>query len=504
MINQQSAISNQQSLAGEYACLSICNEDYGIKTQQVNSIISRPVIRRVPKSPDFVAGVANIRGRIVPVLNPVERFGFLNSDSGGNNSSTINNQQSKLLLVEQDKILYGLLVDQVLSLEYLTEAMIEPVNPLMVKKDAAFIRGMAKHRERVIHLLYLETFINAGIEANAEDIDAYQSVMGVELDSLKHRVTKKYHRFLSFTIGEEPYGVDISRLVTIIRAKKMKKVKKGPNYLAGIVQTAEALFPVIDMQKKLSLKETPYSDEARIVIIDSGTIPYGILVNAVNNIENLIDNEIKEAPAIIAGKDAAHIKGVGVFDEDERLLILLDERNVLNEKEEGRLKDMEELKKSAKKRGKGGSKQKKTEDVFVLFRVAGEEFAVPAGNVSEVVHYAVPQKVPRAPDFVRGIIPVRGELVSVIDIRKRFDLEKEKDASEDRILIIKQESAFYGIIADSVTKIIEVSPKDIIAPPEIVKGIDGNFLQAILRIKDSDRTPIVLNMKELLKGADQE
>ncbi|MCK5545094.1 MAG: chemotaxis protein CheW [Desulfobulbaceae bacterium] len=496
--NPGSKIRDPKSMEGEYACLAISNEEYGIKTLQINSIMGRPVIRTVPKAPDFVEGVANIHGRIVPVLNPAERFGLLNFDSGSKDQSSRNNKQSKLLLVEQDKILYGLLVDQFLSLDYLTEAMIEPVNPLMVKKEAAFIRGMAKHGERVIHLLDLGSFINAGIEADAEDISAYQAVMEDRINSLKQRVTEKYHRFLSFQIGTESYGMDISRLVTIMRAEHMKKAKKGPKYLAGIVQTAGTLFPVIDMQKKLSLEESPYTDEARISIIDSGTICYGILTNAVNDIVNLSDNDIKEAPAIIAGNDAAHIKAVGMLDEDQRLLILLDETKVLSKKEESLLKNMEELKKSVQKHGPR-VKREETRDVLVLFKVAGMDFAVPAGDVSEVIHYTVPHKVPKAPDFVRGIIPVRGELVSVIDIRKRFDLAEEKDASEDRILIVKQDSVLYGVIADSVTEIIGVSSKDVMAPPEIVKGIDGKFLQGILKITDSDRTPIVLNMKEMLK-----
>ena len=157
--------------ANEYLCLVIHNEEYGIKTSQVRGILDTPVIRQVPKAPSFVAGVANIRGRIVPLLNAVERFGFVSSIPNpmpiANRQSTINN---RLVLVQLDNSLYGILADRIASITYLSEEMIEPVNPIMVNREAAFLTGMAKYGDRLVHLLDLEAFIKAGLEPDQEEM----------------------------------------------------------------------------------------------------------------------------------------------------------------------------------------------------------------------------------------------------------------------------------------------------------------------------------------------
>jgi len=503
------------SLAGEYACLLIRNEEYGIRTSQVRSIVNIPVIRRVPKAPSFIEGVANIGGRIIPLLNPIERFGLSNAEFGMRSAesedkeqstiqeSTINNQQSsvqgRLILVQLDSSLYGLLVDSIPSISYLTGEMIEPVNPLMVEKDASFIAGMAKDGERLIHLIDMDAFIRAGLDEDQAEREAYELFSAQMSEALAREKGKKSRRFLAFLIGDEVYGVDLAGLKEVIPASRMEKGAAGPDYMAGLVKATGGILPVIDLQKKFGLDPVPYGKVSRVVVIDAGEYDYGILSNSVTEFLNIMDEEIKETPAAISGGKSSHIQGVAMLNGGERLLVLLDEARILDDKEVKGLSERDDTKMVQKKLEKRPEKGEEA-ITFVVFRVLEMELAFNLEDLSEIIRYKKATKVPKAPLFIRGIVPVKGELVPVIDLRQRFDLQKGEDTGEIRIIVIKKEDVLYGVVADSVSEILRVSRDDLVAPPKIVKGIDSRFIEGMIRIKETDRAPIVLNIEEILGG----
>ncbi len=98
-----------KSLSGEYISLLIQDEEYGVSPSQVRGIVDIPVIRKVPKVPSFIEGVANIRGRIVPLLNTIERFELLPSEESEEEA------QKRLVLVQLDNSLYGFIPKEVKS-----------------------------------------------------------------------------------------------------------------------------------------------------------------------------------------------------------------------------------------------------------------------------------------------------------------------------------------------------------------------------------------------------
>lgn len=497
MAKQRSTVSSHQSLAGEYTCFFISNEEYGIRTALVSSVVEEPVVRKVPKAPAFVEGVANIRGRIVPVLNPAERLGLLNSDGGGNGKSTVNSQQSKLLLVNADHSLYGLLIGMTSSITFFSEEMIEPVNPIMVRKEAPFIRAMAKTGERLIYLLDIEAFINAGLDLDQEKKASYDHFAAGMSASLRHKTKADQRQVLLLATGSETCGLDLACLVELVPAHKMKKTGKGPKYLAGLVETGAGTLPVIDLQKKLGLASIPYGEDARIAVIRSANGGIGILANRISEMVNVGQDEIREVPAVISGQAASHIKGVVVLEEGERLVVFMDETKILSNKEIEKLNNLEQIKTARERRAK---KTLRTGADYLLlgFRVADIEFAVDIRATAEVIQYNPPQVVPRADPFIRGIVSVRGELVTVIDLRKRFDLTAEKKGAENRIIVIRSAKATFGVIADSVTEILSVSKTDIVPPPKIVKGIDARFIAGLLSLKDTDRVLIVIDPNQIL------
>jgi len=426
------------------------------------------------------------------------------SASQNRNRKTINNHQSsiqggRLVLIQLDNSLYGVMVDGISSISYFTPEMIEPLNPLIIQSEAPFIGGMAKYGERLIYLLDTDAFITAGLREDPQKRDTYNVFSAQMSETLERREEKKFRRFLGLAIGDEAYGVDSAALKELVPASRMEKSPGGPQYLAGIIKNSGSTLPVIDLQKKFDLDRMPYTENSRVVIIDAGQFTYGIIANSVTEFLSITDEEIKKTPAVISGGDSSHIKGVGMLEDGERLVILLDEVRLLNDKEVKTLGERDDIKMVQKetqmKPGRG-----KKDLTFVIFSVQDREFAFSLDDLSEIIQYKEPTRVPKAAPFIRGIVSVAGELVPVIDLCKRFDLGKGARQADTRIIVIRSGEAFAGIVADAVSELLSVPKTDMVPAPKIVKGVDSRFIEGMIRIKESDRTPIVLNIEEILTG----
>jgi purine-binding chemotaxis protein CheW len=135
---------------------------------------------------------------------------------------------------------------------------------------------------------------------------------------------------------------------------------------------------------------------------------------------------------------------------------------------------------------------------YLTFRIGDEVFALDVSQVREVLDFSTITKVPRAPDFMRGVINVRGNVVPVVDLRRKFGLEPTEKTLDTRIVVMElsmdDELSVLGAMADSVHEVIELEVGQIEAPPrigtrwrtEFIKGIGKRDEQFII-ILDIDR-----------------
>ncbi len=136
----------------------------------------------------------------------------------------------------------------------------------------------------------------------------------------------------------------------------------------------------------------------------------------------------------------------------------------------------------------------------VAFRLGGEEFGIDVMRVSEVLHVPEVRAVPRAPDFVEGVVSVRGSIVPVIDMRKRFSLPQGPGESS-RLLITTIGDREVGLVVDSVPAVIPLAPNSISEPPDYFKGLAGRYLEGIA--KDESRLIILINVEEILSSQER-
>ena len=124
---------------------------------------------------------------------------------------------------------------------------------------------------------------------------------------------------------------------------------------------------------------------------------------------------------------------------------------------------------------------------LVGFTIGDEHFGVDILMVQEIIRSAPITSVPNSPDFIEGVINLRGNIIPVIELRKRLNLFREDSASEDAwILILDINSRVTGFIVDSVTRVLKIMENTIEPPPEVVvAGLANQYIRGVCDIGES-------------------
>src|SRR5207247_10876202 len=107
---------------------------------------------------------------------------------------------------------------------------------------------------------------------------------------------------------------------------------------------------------------------------------------------------------------------------------------------------------------------------LVTFKVAGQDFAFNIFQVERILRYEAPAPLPKAPDFLEGVLQYQGTAVPLIDLRKRLGVPAPL-REETRIVVLQWDGAKLGIVVDAVTEVLQLLATEVTAPPTIVKGL---------------------------------
>lgn len=118
---------------------------------------------------------------------------------------------------------------------------------------------------------------------------------------------------------------------------------------------------------------------------------------------------------------------------------------------------------------------------FLIFSLCGEQYAVPLLNVKEVIALTDITPVPYSPPHFKGIMNLRGQVISVIDLRLKLRMAKADTSAETAIIILDLSPLSLGIIVDSVESVLAVDQKEIQPPPDVGSGSNTNYIRGVTR-----------------------
>ncbi|TLY20890.1 MAG: chemotaxis protein CheW [Nitrospirae bacterium] len=133
---------------------------------------------------------------------------------------------------------------------------------------------------------------------------------------------------------------------------------------------------------------------------------------------------------------------------------------------------------------------------LVTFNLGSEEFALDILLVQEINRRVEITKVPKTPEFVEGVINLRGKIVPVLDLRKRFGLVGHEFTAQSRIIVVNIDNRVLGLLVDSVSEVLQIPAHTIEPPPPLVAGIDAAYIKGIGKFED--RLLILLDLGKIL------
>jgi purine-binding chemotaxis protein CheW len=137
---------------------------------------------------------------------------------------------------------------------------------------------------------------------------------------------------------------------------------------------------------------------------------------------------------------------------------------------------------------------------LVAFRLAGQEFAFNIFQVERILRHEAAAPLPKAPEFLEGILQYQGAAVPLIDLRKRLSVAAPL-REETRTVILESDGAKIAVVVDAVTEVLQVAASQVTQPSKVVKGLAAEYISGLV-VKDG-RTIIVLNTAQLLNAKEK-
>jgi len=133
---------------------------------------------------------------------------------------------------------------------------------------------------------------------------------------------------------------------------------------------------------------------------------------------------------------------------------------------------------------------------LVSFNIGSEEFGVDILKVQEINRMVEITRVPQAPHYVEGVINLRGKVIPIVDLRKRFNLQMKEYDKNTRIVVVDIDGSIMGMIVDAVSEVLRLPASTIEPPPDIVTGVNSEYIKGVAKLED--RLLIFLDLSHVI------
>ena len=133
---------------------------------------------------------------------------------------------------------------------------------------------------------------------------------------------------------------------------------------------------------------------------------------------------------------------------------------------------------------------------LVSFNIGSEEFGVDILKVQEINRMVEITRVPQAPHYVEGVINLRGKVIPIVDLRKRFNLTMKEYDKNTRIVVVDINGSIMGMIVDAVSEVLRLPVSTIEPPPEIVTGVNAEYIKGVAKLEN--RLLIFLDLSKVI------
>ena len=266
------------------------------------------------------------------------------------------------------------------------------------------------------------------------------------------------------------------------------------------VASAQLVLQLLE-EFQSSVKENIREDQRLIVVQTHGSL-MALLVDKVREVLNMPKRQIDPPPQNLSETKNVELSGIAKLENGKRLILLLDADHLIQDQEIQKLGGVtdERAANEAQSHQVGGEGATSGEQQFVTFRLGDGEYGIPIAKIQEIDRSSKMTRVPRTADYVDGITNLRGEVVPVINARKRFNLPQKEADERTRVIIMELGGVKTGLLVDSVREVLNLATKDIAQPPaSLSTTIDRQYISGIGKVDRDKRMIVLLDVEKILQ-----
>jgi purine-binding chemotaxis protein CheW len=431
----------------------------------LQEVVNYPAaVTPVPLAPSHLLGLFNLRGTLIPIVDLRQLLHLPAAAAGAS---------SKIAIVELGDVRVGLQFDT--TGEILRVPVAQKIAFERADHAPAVICGALKldGGERILQIL------------------SAAALLGLpDVPQLHHRAAATQRRAqqaqrrqtVSFRVAGAHLALPMAAIQEIIRVPAMHPSPLADEVCIGMLNLRGTTVPVIDFARFMGLAredaalpagQAAGADERRIVVLNQHDVHVGLLVDEVRSIVGYRDDELMVMPAYSRRHVALFAGCLG--NEGRDSIILLSPEALCTHPQittvaQGHRDLYRDRTPAAATNKRGGG----TRETYVTFRL-GHLLGVRIGQLREVIDYSNEIVVtPGAPGFVRGVLHLRRELLTVIDVRAMYGMPAYEDLEDAKILIVEHRGEKYGLVVDAVDNIVTIESASRIPVPAMLTRQLGN------------------------------
>ncbi len=471
----------------------LAGSEFAVSVSYVQEVVNAPTkYTSVPLAPTYLKGLFNLRGTVVPVLDLRQLL---------NLNATESRDLQKVAIIELNGACVGLLFDKTGEVFKNNE---DERSDFDLAHSQGVVSGVFKKEsgQRIVQIL---------------DVGRLFKLQNIPKDSSRTRLARESlgkkrgnrSQCISFVVGPARCSLPISDIQEIIKVNQVNESALGVGDCIGTIDLRGATVPVIDFASLLKYRAVDRSEAAtkgdrRVVVMKLEQEFFGLMVDSIDSIITYFPDELLTFPMVEQSKSDMFlgcITGHGEFD-----VLLLDHQKILTNAEINDItrghsklyRSHERSKESIK--SKGGARR-----TYITFKI-DSSYAVAIGDVKEIIDY--PKQLLQPPgmkNHVRGVLNLRGELVTIIDARSMYmNASKLSQTDFSKVLVFKKNDVHFGLVVDTVESIVTFAENDKVKLPEMLyrqneEGISADISEAVevMDANEEKRNMLILSVESL-------
>lgn len=485
----------------DYVTFEMQGEMYALEMERVQEIIRMPALVRVPLGPPALEGLANLRGRVLPVVS-LRRCCAL--------PDTEHEESTRVVVVEAGGATIGLVVDRVAAVISVEPDQVESGQAIQstVRSDllAAVIKVSDGRMTTVLDVQHLVTSEFALLARHAASMAKTAGLVGAAVTDSVEEESADTLELVSFAVDGQEYALPIDRVQEIVQApERVTAIPNAAGRVLGVMDLRGGLLPVLSLRSVFGLPVQALEPHNRIVVVtleDEGrTSLVGVVMDTVREVLRVPLALVDALPHVISGGGRrTEVQSVCRLEGGNRLVSVLSVDALVDTEVRAAVEEAAAGDKIASigEENDMADSDRGEDELFVVFRLEGEEYCVDVDAVQEIIR--VPEtlvRVPRTLDFIEGLVNLRGAVLPVVDLRTRLGLERLERDERQRIVVLIIAGVRTGFVVDSVAEVAKVAKVELEPAPELSED-QSKVINRVANLPDQKRMLLVLEPGELL------